>query len=228
MVTDEQDFAVVIVISTNHGFDDATVITQAWADDVLKQLNILQQQPKEFYVNNLSEGLSAIIYIEKRAKKPDLVIFYGHGVNDALIIPGHQPEEPYRNFIGLHNAHILHNKQVCATACCSASVLGKHAVEQGASCYIGYSQLFRFYKKNENFRLCANAWIGPILQDGADWGTALETMKQTYEDKIIFCSTQDGRDMYGSDVFIVAGYLEHDLDALTLLGNPSARPELRK
>ena len=191
MAMDEEDSVVVMLVRTDHGPGDPTSITQEWGDDVVVQADASHLPRADLYVKSKPMGRSAQSFPQKRTGRHDLLVFYGHGLDDALLMPG-GPPECYCIFLGSHDVPMLQNKHVCATACCSASVLGPSAVQQGAVCYVGYSRPFYLYVDDAEFRRCANAWVEPLLKNRQDWGAALEAMKRSYRDRIDFCHTQAG------------------------------------
>jgi hypothetical protein len=76
-------------------------------------------------------------YLKKR--KPDFVIFNGHGLEDGSAILGHDDEIIIESG---KNTDLLKDMIIYARACYSSKILGRDAIKNGALSYIGYSGLF--------------------------------------------------------------------------------------
>ena len=74
-------------------------------------------------------------------KSPSLIMFNGHGSPE--VICGHKQEVIVDS---KENADVLKNAITYALSCASAAILGKKAVEKGATCFIGYESDFALGK----------------------------------------------------------------------------------
>jgi hypothetical protein len=212
----------MVVLRTHQGQGDATSFTFGWGEDVLQQAQAAQLPQTDLQVRSKSDGQAARAHLDQRKGCPDLLAFYGHGLDDALLCPGAAPG-CHAVLLGLNDLDMLRNKHICATACYSAETLGARAVAEGAVCYVGYTRRFYFHGPSaEHFRECANAWGEPILQEGTNWATAVERMRAKYEERIDLCDSPTGAACYGHNALIVKGYLCHDLDCLKFHGDGEA------
>lgn len=127
-------------------------------------------------------------YLKKQS--PNLVIFNGHGDNNAVC--GHHNKELIRI---KHNEHLLKLKIVYAIACKTAFGLGKESVRKGCKAFIGYDQDFGVVLDNTRicsptkdnyakpFKKASNA-VSLSLIKGNTAQTAYDKSQKTYSDLI--------------------------------------------
>lgn len=83
-------------------------------------------------------------YLKKR--KPEFIIFNGHGPESGDEILGHDDETIIK---AGQNTRLLKDSIVYARACFSARVLGRDVIESGAKSYIGYSGPFTWVHSSD-------------------------------------------------------------------------------
>ena len=66
------------------------------------------------------------------------IAFFGHGADDRLFDADRPPKSTGPSMLDAENAHLLSGCWVHAFACLSGRTLGQHAVDGGASIYVGY------------------------------------------------------------------------------------------
>lgn len=108
----------------------------AWSKEILdfatqKNIDFTDFDEKQSTKKNVEK------YLEKR--KPEFVIFNGHGTEDGNTILGHDDEELIR--VG-KNTHLLKDAIVYARACFSFNGVGKDVIDNGGKAYIGYTGPF--------------------------------------------------------------------------------------
>lgn len=85
--------------------------------------------------------------IKSEIEESDIVIFFTHGMEDAILISKYKHETEKRRFslIDTQSASMLANKKVIAICCDSAKCLGPHCVNQvGSIFYIGFQDALRY------------------------------------------------------------------------------------
>lgn len=181
----------IIVVRTNHGAGDVTSVTQAWGDDVVSAATDCGMPYKDFRVSSPNHHRLIRQHMKVRRARADLLVFYGHGIESALLLLPDGNGNP-QMLVRTSNAHsLLEKKEVCATACWSAFGLGPFAVSHGTISYVGYANVFFLYGPDDtDFRECVNAWIGPILRDHATWDVAVARMREAYASCIAFCQSK--------------------------------------
>lgn len=105
------------------------------------------------------------------------IIYYGHGKETKL-----HGNHIFFSIINLNNIRKLKGKAISTMACLSGKVLGKQAIEDGVSAYIGTEEVYyaAFPEKERNY---LNDWIDytiskdKALIDGATFGEAYEVFK---------------------------------------------------
>jgi hypothetical protein len=223
MPTVDSNANQIILVTTSHSVDDVALITQLWGEDVKKAAGCHHISLVDLHVSSPDLNQKVRAYLSDRSGREDLLAFYGHGSESELLLPGPAGKNP-EELVGIDSVRVLRRKQVCATSCESAARLGPLAVEEGATCYAGYSSCFHVYYDggHDDFRECANAWIEPVLAKGATWETAIARMRATYEEKITFCLSDEGIARYGEYALLVRGYLKQNLDSLRFYGSENA------
>ena len=108
----------------------------AWSKEILdfateRNINFSDFNEKEPTRANVEK------YLKKR--KPEFVIFNGHGHEDSTAILGHNDEVLIE---AGKNTMLLKDTIVYARACFSSTVLGKDVITNGGKSYIGYSGPF--------------------------------------------------------------------------------------
>ena len=122
-------------------------------------------------------------------KKPQLVIFNGHG--NASLMTGHDNEV----IISAQNAGLLSGKVIYMRACDSGRELGPTLMNAGAKSFIGYSESFMFpYDTDKVGRPVEDEIAKPCLECSNQVGLGLiqgmtareahETSLQMFKDKI--------------------------------------------
>jgi len=109
-----------------------------YSRELVKLSNSLQHDTinKEHTEANKKVILSIIM-----KKKPDLIMFNGHGSPE--VICGHNNEVLISS---RENLNLLRDKIIYSLSCSSASVLGSKAIKGGAKCFIGYELDFALGK----------------------------------------------------------------------------------
>lgn len=115
----------------------------AWSNDILeiaklKNISFSDFDKKQATRENVEK------YLEKR--KPEFVIFNGHGTDDSSAILGHDDEVLIK---AGKNTDLLKNTIVYARACYSSKVLGKDVIDKGGKSYIGYSGPFSWVHSSD-------------------------------------------------------------------------------
>lgn len=125
------------MLITRPEHDDTTHYLSHWSKKA-----IALAQEKGITVFDLSREKANRDKTEGILKKqePGLVIFNGHGREDA--VGGHK-DEPL--VIAKQNDALLREKITYAISCRSAKVLGSESIKQGAKAYLGYEEDFIFF-----------------------------------------------------------------------------------
>lgn len=105
--------------------------------DEANQKGKLYQLDKEKANKKLLES-----YLKKQ--NPDIVILNGHG--DEYSVVGQNDEELIS---AGENSILLKNSHVYIRACSAGKILGKEIIQNGAKSFIGYTEPFVFYHKEE-------------------------------------------------------------------------------
>ncbi|HLD85075.1 MAG TPA: hypothetical protein VI968_00810 [archaeon] len=108
----------------------------AWSKEIL---DIAQEKCIKFTDFDKNKATKERVENYLRKMKPTLVIFNGHGLENATAILGHN-DEPLIE-VG-KNTDLLKGTIVYARACYSSNVLGKDVIEKGGNSYIGYNGAF--------------------------------------------------------------------------------------
>lgn len=116
--------------------------------------------------------------IKNAMKNYSGIIYYGHGKETKL-----HGTHLFWSVISVNNVKRLKGKAISTMACLSAKVLGKVAIEDGVSAYIGTDEVYyaAFPEKERNY---LNDWIDytiskdKALLDGKTFGEAYEIFEK--------------------------------------------------
>jgi hypothetical protein len=108
----------------------------AWSKDILDFVAKKGIKFSDFDKKQATKG-NVEKYLKKR--KPEFVIFNGHGPEDSTAILGHNDEILIESG---KNTHLLKDTIVYARACFSSTVLGNDVIKNGGKAYIGYAGPF--------------------------------------------------------------------------------------
>jgi Peptidase family C25 len=151
----------------------------------------------------------------------DCVVFYGHGVDDALIEQGGESAA-----VDTTNDHLLRGTLVYAVACDAGRTLGSSAVNKGATAFVAYNDLFGTVKGRllSFFRYAANAAILALLDQrqppNHSCSSAMALAKREYDNAIDFWARGAGAGTHNSA--LAAAWLRWNRDSLILIGDPNA------
>lgn len=131
----------VMLLVTRPEYELPTRFVSAWAQEVIdvaksKSVDVIELPPSR------SNRATLESYLLKQ--KPRLVMFNGHGSEDAIY---GQDDEAL--ITAGQNEYLLKSKIVYAVACDSGKTLAIAAVQSGASAYIGYERVFVFTASQE-------------------------------------------------------------------------------
>lgn len=125
-----------VLLITNPAYDPPTQYLEAYSDKIISQI---QKDPDleiiELKKENVNrKQLTKII----EDKKPDLVLFNGHGSPDCVL--------GFNNELLIScgdNTQILENIIVHSLSCDSGKLLGPQCIENGTTAYLGYKEEYK-------------------------------------------------------------------------------------
>jgi hypothetical protein len=152
-------------------FDSATEHTFDFAEDILKQC-----REAGIDVVELAEDEAVKSKVEEELRKgTDLLIFYDHGSEDALVGQDEQP------VVDLKNCYLLAEKEVYTLACLSAKELGVEIWNQGGK-YWGYTEVVGFTTDAlKEFKEAFNCGFCFLFIEGNAHQAALDRAKATFD-----------------------------------------------
>ena len=110
---------------------------------------------------------------------PELISFYGHGSQDALIGNDESP------LLDSGNVSLLRGREMYTLSCWSARKLGADAYRKGCKAYWGYTEPFSFVTTDEEL-FCRLANMGLILRrkEHLSWEGCVSRVKDAYNEEI--------------------------------------------
>ena len=173
---------------------------------------LLDSSDFNFNYSNISGNAAFEIAVPLKAKSinsnPFLFISYTHGSENELLKNGNTP------FLSTtYEVDVLKNSIAYCYACKAGKNFGKDVCENGALCFIGYSESItvqKYFGAEDVFIDCAVCGIKALIE-GNTTGEALLTMKNRYTECI--------DDFYIKDMLTALLFMENR-DALVLHGNP--------
>jgi len=146
-----------------------------------------------------------------REYDPELITFYGHGVEDALVGNDQRPLMDNRN-VGL-----ARGREVYTMCCLAAKRLGADAYRKGCRAWWGYTEAFIFVTTDEEvFGRLANLGLLLRRKQGLSWEECVRRVKKAYRKEI------DARRDGGNPWTVIA--LVHDRDALVCWSSGNEPP----
>lgn len=155
--------------------------------------------------------------------KPELVILNGHG--DSDLIEGQNGEVLIK---AGENEKLLAGRIVYALSCNTAKSLGPESIAKGTKCYLGYTELFIFYRNPScSTKPLEDPWSRLFLEPSNQIPISLiknhttnEAYKKTKE--MFLKNIQELIVNNSPDMFLVP-HLLWDMQYLRCLGDPSAK-----
>lgn len=165
--------------------DEATRNTKAWAEATIQQLRDSGRFAVTFVRGPDATRQGIIEALTTTVHERGLVVFYGHGCpcGETLLACKMDDDTPAQPALSGGNCGLLQNKIVYAVACHSARFLGPYAVQNGATCYIGFVNKVPSgadTASQDDFRASANAGIAVLIEQ-EDCSKAYEAMIRSYE-----------------------------------------------
>lgn len=212
-----------IILVTNPADDSPTKYLDSW---VQKIVNLAKKQ-KDTFIFELRKkraNKNKLIQLIEN-KKPQFVIFNGHGSNDS--ITGFNQKVLIKCN---ENEYLLKGKIVHSLSCNSAKKLGPRCIKIGTSTYIGYKEEFKLVHLNKSSnreRLedeVAKFFLKPAYEavialiEGATTKNAYERSQKMYLKNIETLITSS-LPKYNT---VVASHLFHNLEHQVCLGSKKA------
>jgi len=165
------------VLITRPRYEKTTHYLFHWSFSLIEEANKkgkLYQLDKEKANKKLLES-----YLRKQ--KPDVVILNGHG--DEYCVVGQNDEELIS---AGKNSNLLKNSLVYIRACSAGKILGKEIIKNGAKAFIGYTEPFVFYCKEDFLHMpLKDDYAQPFFETSNQVGISLikgKTAKESNED----------------------------------------------
>ena len=212
-----------IILVTNPADDSPTKYLDSW---LYKIVNLAKKQ-KDTFIFELRKNQAnkkQLIQLIKN-KKPQFVIFNGHGSNDSITGFGQKILIKCNE-----NEYLLKGKIVHSLSCNSAKKLGPRCIKIGTLTYIGYEEEFKLVHLNKSSnkeRLkdeVANFFLRPAYEavialiEGATAKNAYERSQKMYLENLEVLITSSSAE-YNT---VVASLLFHNLEHQVCLGNNKA------
>lgn len=212
-----------IILVTNPADDSATKYLDSW---LYKIVNLAKKQKDTFIfeLRKKQANKKKLILLIKD-KKPQFVIFNGHGSNDSITGFGQKILIKCGE-----NEHLLKDKIIHSLSCNSARKLGPRCIKIGTLTYIGYEEEFKLVhldKSSNKERLedeVANFFLKPAYEavialiEGATAKNAYERSQKMYLENLEVLITSSSAE-YNT---VVASLLFHNLEHQVCLGNNKA------
>ena len=154
-------------------FEEITEYSLRWSQRLYEELD-------EKHVSCLREEAVRKIFEDYvREYDPELVTFYDHGTEGALIGNDEKP------LLDSGNVGLLKGREMYTMACLSARKLGADAYRKGCRAYWGYTQSFTFTTPDEEiFSRLANMGLILKRKEGLSWEECVSRVKDAYKEKI--------------------------------------------
>lgn len=169
-----------MLLNIAHQIDEVVEYTFAW------DIRLMAKLPGDKANLLNSDAVRSKVEQKINSLNPDLIVFYDHGSEDALIGADGYP------CLDTDNANLLSAREVYTLACLSAKTLGVEAWRKGCKAYWGYVEEFGFtLDELEAFEeLAALGLIARLLQ-GMSWADAKKEV-QTKTDAMIDKAMSNG------------------------------------
>ena len=210
-----------VIAVTRPDFDLATHYGSAWFSLVIDAA-----RRRGFTVVDLHRGAATRVEVERALASMDPELFTGVGHGSASVFTGHLLDPIFRACV---NDGQLRDRVVYLLSCLTGRRLGPSMVRKGCRAYVGYREVYGFvidlrYRDRpledpyaRAFMEQSNA-IPLTLIDGGTVGEAVQRSISVAGRWIRYWERQGTR--VG---MLVAMWLRHNIGALTLLGDESAR-----
>jgi len=145
------------ILITLPEYDDTTFYCSKFAEEIVK---LAKDSGLRVFDIRKDRVNRKIVVAMLQEKNPRLILFNGHGSDGT--IAGHNDEILIKTPDDLD---LLKSKIVHSLSCNSAKKLGKEAVENGATSYVGYENDFIFFfDKNKASRPLEDTFAKPVFE----------------------------------------------------------------
>jgi hypothetical protein len=151
-------------------FDEATEISRRWFEDLSTKIDMRKTAPEEAVRERAEELVKEL--------NPDTIVFYDHGVEDALIGNDKKP------IFNMKNIKLLKGKTLYTMSCLSGRKLGVEHWRNGGV-FWGYCDVFAFViDEEELFREAANH--GLIVRETLKlpWSRCFEEARRKFDELV--------------------------------------------
>ena len=154
-------------------FDAATVYSAKWNQRLMEELD------EEHHSLLAEDAVRSNFTNYVKELNPDLVVFYDHGVEGALI------GNDMRPLIDSRNVNLLSGREMYTMCCLAGQNLGPEAYRKGCKAFWSYTQVFSFVTTDEEtFGRLANLGLILRIKERLSWEDCIKRVKDAYNEEI--------------------------------------------